>query len=160
MRNLIAGIVLSATALASAQSQDHHAQMMARGEHAMGFDQTRTTHHFYLYEDGGGIEVIVNDPRDKENLTAIRSHLPHLVTMFGSGDFSLPGFIHDRPVPGADVMAQHKDRLAYAYEEIPGGGRVRMTSAVAGAVKGVHDFMRFQITDHKTGDSLRVTRKP
>ena len=134
--------------------------MTARGAHAMGFDQTRTTHHFYLYEDGGGIEVIVNDPKDKENLTAIRSHLPHLVTMFGGGDFSMPGFIHDRPVPGSDVMAKHKDRIVYAYEEIPGGGRVRVATRVAGALKGIHDFMRFQITDHKTGDSLEVTRKP
>ena len=134
--------------------------MMARGGHAMGFDQTRTTHHFYLYEDGGGIEVMVNDLKDKANLTAIRSHLPHLVTMFGVGDFSMPGFIHDRPVPGSDVMTQHKDRIAYAYEEIPGGGRVRIATREADALKGIHDFMRFQITDHKTGDSLEVTRRP
>ena len=160
MKNLIVAISLSATALASAQSQDHHAQMNARGAHAMGFDQTRTTHHFYLYEDGGAIEVTVNDVKDLENLTAIRTHLPHLVTMFGSGDFSMPGFIHDRPVPGSDVMTQNKDSIAYVYEEIPGGGRVRVTTRASSALKGVHDFMRFQITDHKTGDSREVTRKP
>jgi hypothetical protein len=160
MRHLILAIVLSAPALASAQSPDHHAQMLARGAHAMGFDQARTTHHFYLYEDGGAIQVTVNDVKDAENLAAIRSHLPHLVTMFGSGDFSMPGFIHDRPVPGSAVMAQNKDHIAYVYEEMPGGGRVRVITRFAPALQGVHEFMRFQITDHKTGDSLEVTRRP
>ncbi|MGH9173948.1 MAG: hypothetical protein ACRD1H_06305, partial [Vicinamibacterales bacterium] len=48
-------------ALAPQPAQDHHAQMTARGEKAMGFDQARTSHHFYLYEDGGAIEVTVKD---------------------------------------------------------------------------------------------------
>jgi hypothetical protein len=160
MKRLMALLVLSATALTQAQSPDHHAQMTARGAHAMGFDQTKTTHHFYLYEDGGAIDVTVNDVQDQQNLTAIRTHLPHLVTMFGSGDFSMPGFVHDRAVPGADVMTENNGRIAYVYEEMPGGGRVRITTRVAVALKGVHDFLRFQITDHKTGDSLEVTRKP
>ena len=156
MTRLIAALVLSATTLATAQSPDPHAQMNARGGHAMGFDQNKTTHHFLLFEDGGAIDVTVKDRKDAESLTAIRTHLPHLVAMFGGGDFSMPGFIHDRPVPGADVMAQNKDRIAYVYEEVPGGGRVRITTRVALALKGVHDFLRFQITDHKTGDPLSV----
>jgi hypothetical protein len=160
MTRLIAALVLSATAFAAAQSPNPHAQMNARGAHAMGFDQNKTTHHFLLLEDGGAIEVTVRDRTDAANLTAIRMHLPHLVTMFAGGDFSMPGFIHDRPVPGADVMTQNKDRIAYVYEEVPGGGRVRITTRVTVALKGVHEFLRFQITDHKTGDPLEVTRKP
>ena len=153
-------LVLSATALASvaAESQDRHAQMMARGEHAMGFDQDKTTHHFYLYDDGGAIEITVKNEKDRVSLDAIRSHLPHIATLFASGDFSVPGFIHDRAVPGSAVMTQNKDRIAYVYQDIANGGRVRITTRAARALMGVHEFLRFQITDHKTGDSLEVTR--
>src|SRR5687768_6163099 len=41
--------------------QDPHSHMNARGEKAMGFDQAATSHHFFLYEDGGVIEVTVKD---------------------------------------------------------------------------------------------------
>jgi hypothetical protein len=160
MTKLVATVLLSGTTLASiaAQSQDQHAQMMARGAHAMGFDQDKTTHHFYLYEDGGAIQITVKDTNDRVSLDAIRSHLPHVATMFASGDFSVPGFIHDQAVPGSEAMKQNTDRIAYVYEDIAGGGRVRLTTRSAGALTGVHEFLRFQITDHKTGDSLEVTR--
>jgi hypothetical protein len=134
MTKLVATLLLSGTALASiaAQSQDQHAQMMARGEHAMGFDQDKTTHHFYLHEDGGAIHVTVKDQKDRVSLEAIRS----------------------------EAMKQHKDRIAYVYEDTADGGRVRITTRVARAVMGVHEFLRFQITDHKTGDSLDVSKAP
>ena len=160
MRHLTFVFVLSTTAFAAAQSPDHHAQMMARGDHAMGFDQTKATHHFLLFEDGGAIEITVKDRQDRATLDAVRAHLPHIVQLFGAGDFSVPGFVHDRPVPGTGVMTANKERIAYVYEEIAGGGRLRITTRSAAALTGVHDFLRFQITDHKTGDPLEVTRKP
>lgn len=36
----------------------------ARADSAMGFDQSKTTHHFLLTKDGGAIEVSANDPSD------------------------------------------------------------------------------------------------
>ena len=32
-------------------------KMNERGDHVMGFDHTKTTHHFRLLADGGSIEV-------------------------------------------------------------------------------------------------------
>jgi len=141
-----------------AAAQDHHSPMTARGAQAMGFDQKLTTHHFYLYEDGGAIEVTVKKRADRRNLTAIRTHLPQLVQLFAKGDFSTPSFIHAQGVPGADQMERLRDRIAYAYEDIRDGGRVRITTRHARALAAVYDFLRFQIQDHKTGDSLEVTR--
>ena len=146
--------------VASAQERDHHAAMNARGDKAMGFDQAATNHHFYLYEDGGAIEVTVKDRADKKNLEAIRSHLPHIVQSFGKGDFSDPAFVHDEAVGGTETMQRLRDRIAYQYEELRDGGRVRITTRHARALAAVHEFLRFQIQDHKTGDSLEVTRQP
>ena len=148
---MTAGIVLA---------QDHHAGMNARGDKAMGFDQAATTHHFFLYEDGGAIEVTVKDRADKASLTAIRAHLPHIVQSFGQGDFSDPAFVHDQAVPGTETMTRLRDRIAYKYEDVRDGGRVRITTRHARARAAVHEFLRFQIEEHKTGDSLEMMRPP
>jgi hypothetical protein len=61
-----------------AARQDHHRSNDQQGAMVMGFDQARTTHHFLLFNDGGAIEVSVNDSADMKNRDAIRSHLPHI----------------------------------------------------------------------------------
>jgi hypothetical protein len=143
-------------ALLAQQPQDPHAQMSARGAQAMGFYQDKTTHHFYLYPDGGAIDVSVNDIKDKANADAIRSHLPHIAMMFTDGNFETPMLVHETNVPGTSEMTALKDRIKYTYAETPKGGRVDIVTADPAALKAVYAFLRFQITDHKTGDSLGV----
>jgi len=123
----------------------------------MGFDQAATTHHFYLYDDGGSIQVTVKEAKDQANLDAIRMHLPHIATMFGAGDFSAPHFVHDDDVPGTERMTRLRDRISYRYTDIPGGGRVRITTRDPDARAAAHEFLKYQITDHRTGDPTIVT---
>lgn len=166
---LVAVLAVSAAAVVSAQQPptqakpapqvDPHAQMHARGNHAMGFDQSKTTHHFVLYEDGGAIEVRVNDVGDATNRDAIRSHLPHISKMFGSGDFSTPMLVHDTNVPGTKELAALKDRIRYTYVETPAGGRVDIVTTDREALDAVHAFLRYQIADHKTGDSTQLIKR-
>jgi hypothetical protein len=79
--------------------------------------------------------------------------------MFGTGDFSAPMFVHDGVPPGVTTMKLMKSAIHYAYEEMPSGGRVRIKSGDSIAVASIHDFMRFQITEHQTGDALEVAQK-
>jgi TusA-related sulfurtransferase len=106
--------------------------------------------------DGGAIEVTANDPQDKTNTEAIRSHLSHIAVMFGNGDFSTPMFVHDSVPPGVTTMKIVKATIRYKYEDISSGGRVRIESSDPVALAAIHDFLRFQISDHQTGDSLVV----
>ena len=46
--------------------------------------------------------------------------------------------------------------MAYRYRDTPGGGRVDIVTSDAEALEAIHAFLRFQITDHKTGDPLEV----
>jgi hypothetical protein len=139
--------------------QDPHRQMTARSGQVMGFDQNKTTHHFALYPDGGAIDVSVNDATDKTNLDAIRSHLPHIAAMFGAGNFDAPMLVHDTKVPGTAELATLKDHITYTYAETPRGGRVDIVTADPVALQAVYAFLRFQIADHRTGDSLEVRRR-
>lgn len=132
---------------------DAHAQMNERGEHAMDFSQTTTTHHFFLKPDGGVIQVEVNDPEDTGSRDKIRMHLGHIAKMFADGDFNIPMFVHDIVPPGVPEMKQLRKRIRYTFEETPDGGRVIIATTDKLAVHAVHRFLRFQIEEHRTGDS-------
>jgi hypothetical protein len=130
----------------------HHATVRLHGDQAMGFSHDKTTHHFRLLATGGAIEVTANDASDKASIEAIRSHLTHIASMFADGDFSTPMFVHDTIPPGVTTMKLVKDKIRFAYESVNSGARVRIVSADPIALAAIHDFLRFQITDHQTGD--------
>lgn len=135
----------------------HEADVEKHGDVGMGFPHDKTTHHFRLYPDGGAIEVVVNDNKDSENIQAIRMHLTHISTMFSNGDFSIPMFVHDQVPPGADVMKEKRADIRYNFEQVPEGGRVRIRAKNPEALKAIHDFLRFQIKDHHTGDTTEIS---
>jgi hypothetical protein len=130
-------------------------EMNKRGDHVMGFDHTKTTHHFLLKEWGGSIEVTANNSGDVESSEQIRMHLKHIAKMFAEGNFNAPMLIHAQTPPGVPVMQELKGEIEYNYEEIDRGAAVRISTKNPAALKAVHDFLRFQIKEHKTGDSPR-----
>ena len=137
-------------------ASQHQADVGKHGDADMGFPHDKTTHHFRLYSDGGAIEVTANDTKDSQNTEAIRSHLTHIVSMFSAGDFSIPMFVHGQPPPGVAVMKEKRAEIAYSFEELTAGGGVRIKTANQDALKAVHEFLRFQIAEHDTGDSTDV----
>lgn len=140
-----------------AARQGHHGSSDQRGAMVMGFDQARTTHHFLLFNDGGAIDVSVNDSADTNNRDAIRSHLPHIAMMFGEGNFDAPMLVHDsKNVPGTKLMTERKSAIRYQYVETAKGGRVDILTSDPEALAAVHAFLKFQIVEHKTGDPTTV----
>ena len=131
-------------------------KMNERGDHVMGFDHTKTTHHFRLLPDGGAIEVAANSPQDKESRDQIRMHLGHIAKMFAAGNFKAPMLVHDQVPPGVPVMQRLKDDIQYKFEEIEQGARIRISTNRPEALQAIYDFLRFQIEEHKSGDPLKV----
>jgi hypothetical protein len=138
------------------EAAQHQADVEKHGDEAMGFPHDKATHHFRLYSDGGAIEVTGNDRKDSQNLQAIKSHLTHIVTMFSNGEFSIPIFVHDRVPPGVPVMKEKRAEISYNFEELPAGGRVRIKTRNPDALNAIHEFLRFQIVDHHTGDTTDI----
>lgn len=133
-----------------------HMTMEERGDQGMGFSQSKTTHHFLLKPDGGIIAVSANDPKDSESRDQIRMHLAHIARAFGEGKFDIPMFVHDQTPPGVPVMVAKKDRIHYRFEPRENGGEVVITTTDPEALSAIHDFLRFQIREHETGDDLKV----
>jgi hypothetical protein len=152
----VAGVVC-----AGAQPQSHESHsggVKRRGDAAMGFSHEKTTHHFLLKSDGGVIQVEANDSTDNASRDQIRMHLKHIAKKFSEGDFAAPMFIHAQTPPGVSAMKRLKVEIDYKFEELVRGGRVRILTSDSEALKAIHDFLRFQIKDHKTGDSGEIER--
>jgi len=130
----------------------HRHEVDARGDVAMGFSQQATEHHFRLAGDGGAIEVTARDTADTATIAQVREHLQQISVAFAGGDFAIPTAVHAQLPPGAAAMRTAGDAVRYRFEELPAGGRVVITAGTAEALAAVHEFLRFQIAEHGTGD--------
>jgi hypothetical protein len=127
-----------------------------RGDAAMGFSHAKTAHHFLLKSDGGEIRVEANEANDSASRDQIRQHLKHITKKFAEGDFAAPMLIHAQTPPGAPAMQKLKAEIKYEFEESERGGSVRISTNNPEAMKAIHEFLRFQIKDHRTGDSGEI----
>jgi TusA-related sulfurtransferase len=128
---------------------------MSHQDHAMGFSQSVSKHTFRLYPDGGAIEVRSDDA---ETVGMIRHHLQTIAKQFADGNFATPMDVHDRLPDGAAAMKDLRADIDYTYAEIEKGGRVRITTKNPRALDAIHQFLRFQIREHKTGDTESILR--
>jgi hypothetical protein len=145
-------LAIALLTIPAAAQHDHNSGMNTRGAHVMGFSQQTTTHHFTLTFDGGIIDVRANEAKDTKSRDQIRSHFHHIAQSFSAGDFSDPFFVHATSVPGTATMKQQKDQLHWDVQQTPGGARLIITADNKPTLDALHDFLRFQIEDHKTGD--------
>jgi len=164
---LVAALLLASQhpTMPKGMSHEEHLKQMEkdealkkRGAEAMGFDQNATTHHFKLAPSGGSVEVTVNNEKDKDALAAIRSHLRSIAAEFARGVFDKPFQTHAEVPPGVAEMQQSRQKITYRYEDLAGGGAVRIETKDARALDAVHGFLRYQITEHGTGDPIEVKR--
>lgn len=137
----------------------HQHGVEKNGDLAMGFSHEKTTHHFLLRADGGVIQVDANSAADRESRDQIQTHLGRIARMFAVGDFNAPILVHSVTPPGTAIMTKVKADIKYTFEASPQGGRVVIATGNKEALAAVHEFLKFQIKDHNTGDPLTVGGK-
>lgn len=156
----VAFLILACAALAQESQHDmsqhtqHMQEMNARGERAMGFSQTATTHHFILLPEGGYVQVTTNKNADSKSVEQVRAHLLEIKKKFAAGDFAAPELTHGKIPPGVPEMKRFKSDIAYNVNFIRGGGRLTIASKNPDAIAAIHSFLKFQIEDHGTGDPV------
>jgi hypothetical protein len=137
---------------------NHFKDVDKRGDSAMGFSHQLTSHHFLLFPNGGAIEVEADDRNDARNKEAVREHLVKVADMFSQGDFQLPMLIHGVTPPGVETMKRLKSEITYTAQITQIGARVRIVTENPQALNAIHEFLRFQILDHRTNDSFKITQ--
>jgi hypothetical protein len=53
-------------------------------------------------------------------------------------------------------MAKLRGQIRYLYTGTPAGAKIQITTVNPEALQAIHAFLRFQISDHQTGDATEV----
>ena len=140
------------------KSHDSHDKMESRGTNAMGFDQTRASHHFRLLPAGGTIEIHTNSTDDEATRRQVVAHLEAIAEQFKRGDLTIPRETHGTLPDGVQGMMQFKDEITYTFEPFASGGRLVIRTVNPRALSAVHAFLRYQIREHRTGDPSTIVK--
>lgn len=137
----------------AASADSAFAALQTRGAIAMGVDQYTSSHIFEALPDGGRIVLQRNSAAaaDAAGTATIRAHMRDIARRFVAGDFSIPGMVHAREVPGTAVMAARRASIRYVADTLPRGAQVRIVTTDSTALSAVHSFLDFQRRDHRAG---------
>ena len=141
---------------AKADGSAAHGQDVDHRHDTFGMPHDASTHSFRLFENGGAIELGANAADDEKTVAAIRKHLREITDEFNAADFKTPAFVHGYPPAGVETMARLRNDIKYEYQSLPAGGRIRITTRSADALAAIHDFLRFQVVEHRTANSGKV----
>lgn len=125
------------------------AALQERGRTAMGVDQYTSTHVFEDLPDGGRVVLDRDDASDTVGVRTIRQHMRVIEAAFRSGNFTVPGQVHAREVPGTQVMRERREMIQYAAVDRPRGAELRITTRDSSALAAIREFLAFQRSDHR-----------
>ena len=145
---LIFLIVLLVSCTQSPDSQTtRQAEVAERGREVMPFDLERTTHIFKPLPTGG-LQQVISDDDDHEQIALIRTHLLKEVERFQAGDFHDPAMIHGNEMPGLHTLMTRADEITMTYQELPDGGEILYTSKDEAIIEALHLWFEAQLSDH------------
>jgi hypothetical protein len=139
--------VAATAACSSAEPGQRQAEVAAAGAGVMPFDLDATTHVFEKLEDGG-LQTVVADTDDAEQISLIREHLSEEAERFARGDFHDPAMVHGTDMPGLHALVMGHDRLQVGYQEVARGAEIRYSSEDPTIVQALHEWFDAQLSDH------------
>ena len=146
---LVLAVGLGLFALSGLVVHDHSRQqeVAARGAEVMPFDLDRTTHRFEA-QPWGGVQTVVADEPDAEQVALVRAHLREEAGRFSRGDFDDPMAIHGMEMPGLTELRTGADRFEIGYADVPTGARLTYRTAEPELVRALHAWFDAQVSDH------------
>jgi len=151
----VAALLAALVACGGTELEQRRAAVAEAGAEVMPFDLERTTHIFEPLEDGG-LQTILSDDEDAEQVALIRAHLAEEADRFARGDFHDPSMIHGEDMPGLHALMTGHDRITVTYQDVEHGGEVRYESRDPELVDAIHAWFEAQVRDH--GDHARSHR--
>jgi hypothetical protein len=142
-----AGVCISSWAsLASAQTQQEHVHNSAHT--VMPFDMSKTLHIFRMTEQGGVQRVVIRDPSDRAQVPLIQQHLKHEAEQFRNGDYSDPGALHGKDMPGLQDLQTAKSQVVVSYAARPDGAEITFATEDRRLLTAIHRWFGAQLSEH------------
>lgn len=143
----LALVLVGASACGPSDLEERQVEVAEAGQAVMPFDLDRTTHVFEKLDDGG-LQTVVSDDADPEQVRLIRAHLAEEAERFSRGDFHDPSMIHGEDMAGMHALVTGHDRIDIAYRDIDQGAEIRYTTEDAALVDAIHQWFDQQVRDH------------
>jgi len=126
--------------------------LLSRVTRVSGFDSARVNRHFYVLKNGGALEITVKDPKDEDTIKAIRSYLKKESELWTKGNFDTVATVYGRVPESTVQLKKLREDVTYAVVPEENGGVIRLLTVNPSAKAAIHDYLRFQIDQLKTGD--------
>lgn len=123
------------------------AEVAAKGAEVMPFDLERTTHIFEKRANGG-LQQVISDDGDTDQIELIRIHLAEEAERFSQGDFHDPQMIHGENMAGLHQLMTGYQRITLEYSDIDNGAQILYTTDDARLVTALHSWFDAQLSDH------------
>jgi hypothetical protein len=140
-------IILLTAAGCTPAAPDRQAEVAGRGAEVMPFDLERTTHIFEKLPDGG-LQQVVSDDMDGEQIQLIRAHLAEEAGRFSQGDFHDPAMIHGEDMAGLHELVMGAGEINIVYSDLDDGGQILFTTEDLALVTALHAWFDQQLADH------------
>lgn len=139
----------------SSERTDRQTSVAEAGTTVMPFDLEKTTHVFETTESGG-LQQVVSDSDDAEQVKLIREHLSEEAERFARGDFHDPEMIHGEDMAGLHELVGGHERISIEYSKIDRGAQILYTTEDPELVVAIHAWFSVQLRDH--GDHAQPDR--
>lgn len=126
--------------------------LLSRISRVAGFESERVNRHFYVLKNGGVTEVTVKDPADEATLKAIQTHLKKEAELYAKGNFENITAMYGKAPDSVVMMKKFRDEITYAMVPEENGAVIRMFTVNPQAKAAIHEYLKFQIDQLKTGD--------
>ena len=127
--------------------EQRQAEVAEAGREVMPFDLDATTHVFEKQPDGG-VQTVVADSADAEQVALIRAHLSEEAERFARGDFHDPAMIHGEDMAGLHALVTGHEKLRIEYREVDRGAAISYSSEDSALVQAIHQWFDAQLRDH------------
>jgi len=112
-------------------------EVAERGSEVMPFDLERTTHLFEktVY---GGLQQVLSDDGDREQIALIQAHLQEETLQFQQGDFEDPAQIHGDEMPGLAVLRADYGQIEVVYTPLSDGAQIDYKAETPELIAAIH----------------------
>jgi hypothetical protein len=141
-----AAFVVASTFSASAQTPQEHVHDSAHS--VMPFDIASTLHVFRMTEEGGVQRVVIREASSKAQVPLIQQHLTHEAEQFQKGNYSDPGALHGRDMPGLKELRAGASRIKVSYAALPDGAQITFRTDDRHLLTAIHRWFGAQLSEH------------
>lgn len=143
-------------AAAQALTPEPDVEMNTRFSRVLGVDVNKVAQHYYLVKNGGVIELSAKDANDTATIAAIRKYLDSQKDLFEKGKNDTDAEVHGKVPDGLAAIKKFRNEINFFTAKTDNGAVLRMFTVNDQARQAIHDYLKFQIAEHKTGDSPTV----